>query len=116
MLELFRVIDWMMALPKELAASFDQSLEEYEEERSMPYITSIERHGIEKGLQQGRLQALQEAVVEALQARFPRVPGALRDQIVAIEDAARLKELHRSAVVAGDIEEFRRSLDRPTGA
>src|SRR4051812_4704585 len=55
-LELFRVIDWMMALPRELAASFDQSLQEFEEERSMPYITSVERHGIEKGIQQGRLQ------------------------------------------------------------
>src|SRR5438874_2535756 len=110
----------MMALPEDLAASFDQSLQEFEEERSMPYITSVERHGIEKGLQQGleqgRLQALQEAVVEVLQARFPRVPGALRDQVVAIEDAARLKELHRSAVVAGDIEEFRAILDRPVGA
>src|SRR5436305_14732754 len=69
-LELFRVIDWMMALPEELARSFDRSLEAYEEERRMPYITSVERHGIEKGLeqgiQQGRLQALREAGVAPL--------------------------------------------------
>ena len=82
----------------------------------MPYITSIERHGIEKGLQQGRLQALQEAVADLVEARFPHVPGALRDQIVAIEDPARLKELHRRAAVASDIEEFRASLDQPAGA
>src|SRR5205823_13922997 len=37
-LAVLRVIDWAMALPDELAASCDQSLAEYEEERSMPYI------------------------------------------------------------------------------
>src|SRR5437773_1231875 len=114
----------MMALPEELAASFDRSLHEFEEEREMPYITSIERHGIEKGLQQGlergleqgRLQALREAVIDLVEARFPPVPGALCAQILAMEDPSELKELHRRAAVASSMEELQASMDRLASA
>lgn len=111
-LELLRGIDWMLALPEELAKSFDRSLQEFEAEKKMPYITSVERHGIEKG----RLRALREAVLDLLEARFKAVPGSLRDQIVAVEDAARLKELHHRAAIVSNIQEFSEGLNRPEGA
>jgi predicted transposase YdaD len=122
---LFRVIDWMMALPEELARNFNRSVEEFEEERKMPYVTSIERHGIEKGLQQGlqqgreqglhegRLQALREVVLEILEDRFQGVPGAVRADVTAVEDAALLKELRRRAVSAASVEEFELALTGP---
>ena len=55
-LELFRFIDWVLTLPAGLAARFQTELVQLETERHMPYITSIERMGIEKGLQQGLQQ------------------------------------------------------------
>jgi hypothetical protein len=115
-LELFRVIDWMMALPEELARRFDQSLQELEEEKRMPYITSVERHGIEKGIQEGRLQALRESVTDLLEARFPPVPEAIRAQIMAVEDSARLKEFLQRAAIASSMEELQASLHRLAGA
>src|SRR5437773_4810210 len=57
-LELFRLVDWLMVLPEELAHGFDRALEEYEAEQSMPYITSIERHGIERGREIGRQEGV----------------------------------------------------------
>jgi hypothetical protein len=52
-LNLFRFIDWVITLPKELEASFRQTLEQYEQEKQMPYVTSIERMGIQQGLLEG---------------------------------------------------------------
>src|SRR5438128_12698048 len=51
-LELFRLIDWLMKLPKQLEAQLRRQLYEYEKEEKMPYITSIEQFGIEKGMEQ----------------------------------------------------------------
>ena len=51
---LFRFIDWMMVLPKGLERSFWTELRTYEETRKVPYITSVERIGFERGLQEGR--------------------------------------------------------------
>jgi hypothetical protein len=61
----------------ERRAEVEQALAEYEEGRAMPYVTSIERHGIEKGL----LQGLQEAVIQALETRFGSVPEPLRQTV-----------------------------------
>ncbi|KAA6182100.1 hypothetical protein F2Q65_18475 [Thiohalocapsa marina] len=57
-LELFRVIDWMIRLPDILEASFLQELYTYEESKQMPYVTSAERFGIEKGYRQGEADLL----------------------------------------------------------
>ncbi|HEY0980475.1 DUF4351 domain-containing protein [Schlesneria sp.] len=56
--ELYRLIDWMMHLRPDLTRQFELDLVSFEKELQMPYITSIERHaeerGLEKGLEQGR--------------------------------------------------------------
>ena len=53
-LELFRVIDWMIQLPPRAEAAFLQDVYAFEETKRMPYVTSAERAGIEKGLEQGK--------------------------------------------------------------
>ncbi len=50
---LYRFIDGLITLPEELTRQFHRELIEYEEERKMPYVTTAERIGMEKGLQQG---------------------------------------------------------------
>jgi len=57
-LELFRVIDWMIRLPRTLEDAFLQDLYTYEETKQMPYVTSAERFGIEKGYRQGEADLL----------------------------------------------------------
>jgi hypothetical protein len=113
-LELFRVIDWMMALPQELERRFDQEFEKFEEERAMPYVTSIERRAIERGraegLQQGRLEDAREAVIDNLEARFKHVPEAFHAAIQGVQDVDRLRELRKHAAVTPSLEAFQQSL------
>ena len=52
--QMFRVIDWMMDLPPALAIQFRAALEQIEEEKKMPYVTSIERLAKEEGREEGQ--------------------------------------------------------------
>jgi predicted DNA-binding ribbon-helix-helix protein len=56
-LNLFKFIDWVMILPRGLEPMFWKELATYEEENRMPYVTSVERIGIKKGIEQGIEQA-----------------------------------------------------------
>ncbi len=66
-LNLFRFIDWVLVLPAGLETRFQVELAQLEAERKMPYVTSIERMGIEKGRQQGRQEGRQEGLQEGIQ-------------------------------------------------
>jgi Domain of unknown function (DUF4351) len=70
-LELFRFIDWVLILPAGLQARFQTELVQLEGERQMPYITSIERMGIEKGRQQGAVIVLKRQLTR----RFGPLPA-----------------------------------------
>lgn len=59
-LELFRVIDWILRLPSALEQEFLRELQTYEKAQQMPYITSIERLGIQKGIEQGIEQGIRQ--------------------------------------------------------
>jgi hypothetical protein len=48
-LNLFRFIDWMLDLPEGLKQAFRAELEQYEQERQMPYVTSIEQMAEARG-------------------------------------------------------------------
>ena len=48
-LELMRIVDWMIRLPELLEREFREELYAYEEEKRMPYVTTFERAGVEKG-------------------------------------------------------------------
>ena len=69
-LELFRFIDWVMVLPEDLETRFEETLLRYEQEVHMPYITSIERKGIQQGLQQGIREGLLAGIELGLELRF----------------------------------------------
>jgi hypothetical protein len=48
-LNVYRFIDWILSLPKPLEKEFWQELKNYEEDRKMPYITTGERIGYDRG-------------------------------------------------------------------
>lgn len=118
-LDLFWFMDWVLALPPTLEQQFNQFVKQYEEEKKVRYVTSIERMGIEKGrqegiqqgLQQGELRKSREHVVEILQMRFKRVPKTLVHKIQAIEDTARLSKLLKETVVVKSLNRFKQQLD-----
>ena len=51
--ELFRLIDWIMLLPPALDEKFRQDVESIQQEKHMPYVTSIERVGERRGMRRG---------------------------------------------------------------
>jgi hypothetical protein len=51
---LYRFSDWVLELPEGLKQGFRDDLKRYEPEKHMPYVTSIERMGIEQGRQEGQ--------------------------------------------------------------
>jgi len=73
-LELFRFIDWLMILPDDLEKRFWEELVNIEEEKKMPYVTSVERIGIEKGIQQGVRQGAKMLIKRLLIRRFGEIP------------------------------------------
>jgi hypothetical protein len=60
-LNLFKFIDWAMILPEGLKRAFWEELKTYEEERQMPYVTSVEQIGYDRGLQIGEDTGMQKA-------------------------------------------------------
>ena len=85
-LELFRLIDWMIRLPAGLEADFRQQLFAYEEQQRMTYVTTVEQAGIEKGLRQGVKQGEAIILLALLQEKFgPDTVDAYRERIAAAE-------------------------------
>jgi len=95
-INLFRFIDWVIQLPEGLDEIFWREVQAMEEAEQMPYITSVERIGIRKGLEQGIQQGQAELVLGMLNRRFGAVPSELEarlrtvpsDQMPALLDAA----------------------------
>jgi flagellar biosynthesis/type III secretory pathway protein FliH len=69
-----------------------------------------EQRGRQEGELRGQIIAQQQAVVEALEIRFDRVPEGLREEIEHIADSSRLHSLHRSAIRCVDLESFAKEL------
>jgi hypothetical protein len=122
-LNLYRLVDWLMMLPHDLTKQFTQNLIAYEEEKKMPYVTSAERIGIEKGKLEGRSEGLgigqlneaREMVLEALDTKFSsNVPTDIRQVIKNLNNRLMLRKLHKSTIQSKDIDDFRKALEELT--
>ena len=97
-LRLYRFIDWIMALPKDLTIKFKDEIKNYEEESQMPYITSIERLGIEQGAQ--------EMVLEAIKEKFGVFDSAIQQQVRKITSKEALREILRKCFQIDNFQAF----------
>ena len=94
LLELFRFVDWLLALPPDLEEATRRAIERIEEERQVAYITSIERigraeglaEGREEGLAEGRREGKREMLRRQIALRFGTLPAALEEHIVAADE------------------------------
>jgi hypothetical protein len=94
---LFHLVDWMIDLPPELEIRFDDAVLGMEKESAMPFVTGIERRGMEKG----RLETVEEhqrLLLEQLEARWGAVPEELRAAILTLSSPG---ELVSFALAAG---------------
>jgi hypothetical protein len=82
---LFQFIDWVMMLPQGLEDRFQSDVLELEEEKGMPFITSVERSGIRKGLQKG--------IESVLRARFGKADRKIMAGIRKIYDIDLLERI-----------------------
>jgi len=113
---------------------FWEDISQFEQEMEKPYITSIERMGFARGLEQGRKegseragwdawqngwvegwqeerrarrQELQDIVLMVLDERFEDVPTSLADRLREIKSIDRLRGMIREALWVEAIDEFR---------
>ena len=80
-IDLFSVIDWLMRLPTELEKRLMHEVYTLERKVTMPYVTSAERFGIEKGLLQGRQEGEATLLQSLLARRFGTLPDAVRARL-----------------------------------
>jgi predicted transposase YdaD len=84
----------VLRLPEDLDRRFRQELRHFEEEKQMPYITSVDRLGREEGRQEGRQDGRQEGLREgllagielALKLKFGEAGQAVVPEIRALAD------------------------------
>jgi hypothetical protein len=70
-LNLFKFIDWAMILPEGLKRAFWDELRLYEEELQMPYVTSVEQIGYDRGLHDGEEKERRSLALKMLQENIP---------------------------------------------
>ena len=119
-LDLFRLLDWVLALPANLEYDFKCDLARFEEEHRVVYVTSVERIARKEGLEAGRAEgieagraegieagraegvakacsAIRQTIHERLEQRWGPVAPELKARLDAVDDFQRLLELHVQA-------------------
>jgi hypothetical protein len=111
---LFRIIDKMMALSAELQQGFKQQVAIYQEERKMPFLSTIEEDamavGIERGMEQGIQQSLRDNIKVVLETRFGEVPSEITEALGNISDISVLQPLLVRAVTINSLSDFQELL------
>ncbi|MBF2008071.1 MAG: cytosolic protein [Chlorogloeopsis fritschii C42_A2020_084] len=103
-INLFLFIDWVMRLPEELENSFWQEVTQYEEEKKMPYISSVERRSIQKGMREGLL----EGIAMGLELKFGSAGLTILPEISQIQEVDILRAILTSIKTVNTLEELRR--------
>lgn len=108
---LFKVIDWMMALPEPYQQRYWHAVLKLEKERKMEWIRPLEQSfmdkGWEKGLEKGRRDGVAAVLERQLTRRFGALPKSVRTRLArasmaqleawsdVLHEARSLKELFK---------------------
>jgi len=105
-INLFGFIDWVMSLPEALEQEFRQEIQQLEEERRMPYITSVERSGIRQGLLKG--------ISLGLELKFGSEGNSLKPEISRILDVNLLEAILEGLKTTNTLDELRQIYQHST--
>ena len=72
------------------------------------------KQGLDQGVEWGVVRATREAILEALDVRFGACPRAIEERVTDITDQARLKFLHRQALLMDSLSDFAAHLELDT--
>jgi len=116
LLELFRLLDWVLALPANMEYNFKRDLARFEEEHRVVYVSSVERIARKEGLEAGRAegieagraeglakahseacQAIRQTIHEKVEQRWGPLDSEHKVRLDAVDDFQRLLELHVQA-------------------
>lgn len=115
-INLFGFIDWMLSLPIELEQEFWQEIRNFEESRRMQYITSVERIGFQKGIEQSQnqiKQVLLKSISLGLKLKFGEMGQNLLAEIEAIQDSSVLETILEAIDTASTVSQLRQIYQSP---
>jgi hypothetical protein len=98
--QLFRFIDWIMDLPVGLDNLFWEEITQYQEEKRMPFLTTTERIGMEKGYLKG--------IEIALKVKFGDEGSALLSEIRELHGHELLQSVLEAIPTASSPDQLRR--------
>jgi len=112
-IDLFAVIDWLLRLPQELEERLWGAVMELEQEKNMPYVTSIERIGLRRGLDQGREEGRKEGrkegeatvLLRLIELKFGPPDAAMRKRVESA-DAETLLRWSERILTAASLDEL----------
>lgn len=105
---LFRFVDWMMDMPKGLDDRFWKEVQQFEQEKHMPYVTGVERRAEKRGLMKG--------IELGLKLKFGTEGQQLIPEIQRIDDIEVLENVIRAIEIATNVEEVRRTCEKDSQA
>ena len=108
-IDLYRLIDWMVKLPPDMEIAVWQQIKDFEQEGQMPYITTAERIG----RAEGRAEGLIEGIDAMLDMTFGQAGLALMPEIQHIDDIAILERLLQVIKSATALDEVRAAYTSP---
>jgi hypothetical protein len=79
--QIYRLIEWMITLPKDLEPEYLRAVSALSEESKMTYVTLIEREGIKRGRAEGRAEGQADLLLRQIQRRFGAVDEATAQRI-----------------------------------
>ena len=101
--DLYKVIDIMMALPIELQANFEKKITNYQEDRKVPLLSNIEIRAIEK--------THHKNIIQLLQKRFGKLRESLVENINQIDDVTLLESLVVETISVNSPEDFQQIIN-----
>ena len=108
--KLFRLIDWMVRLSRDFNLRFENELTEFEKEKKMPYVTSVERIAEERGEARGESRGIARALLRVLSVGCGTIPEDVQDHVRSLS-ANTLDELAEAAINLRSVEQLQAWLD-----
>jgi len=105
--QLFRLIDWIIALPEDLEKAFRSDLMAFEKEQQVEYLSSIERFAFTEGHEKGLGKGLLEGVSLLLDAKFGTAGSRLLRKVRNLKSPSELRAFAAFLKNADTIDEVR---------